>query len=344
MDVKFGVLIGAPSPSVKGIILRAKMAEENNFDSFWIADHLLSWGEPCFEVWSILASVAMVTSKIRIGTAVSDPHRRNPALFAQTIATLDQISNGRINVGIGPGEAMNLEPFGIRWDKPVTRMVRVIELLKRFLAGETVTYEDEFFKFKDAFLQVKPIQKPYPPIYLGTNSPRSREITGQIADGWITIGTPELIKKDLEDIKKGAEKASRKLEEIDRVIFAYTAISQKSDEAFKVAEKWVKTSLVLSCKKLNNLYSLNIPEEFSVEKVLMSKENVSKMYEIAKQIPDKVVEDFAVVGTVDECIDKIAQFVKVGINHFAFLNVGPSLTEVFKIYREKIIPYFKEKT
>ncbi|RJX15833.1 LLM class flavin-dependent oxidoreductase [Candidatus Bathyarchaeota archaeon] len=342
MDVKFGVLIGAPSPSIKGIILRAKMAEENNFDSFWIADHLLSWGEPCFEVWSILASVAMVTSKIRIGTAVSDPHRRNPALFAQTIATLDQISNGRVNVGIGPGEAMNLEPFGIRWDKPITRMVRVIELLKRFLAGETVTYEDEFFRFKDAFLQVKPIQKPYPPIYLGTNSPRSREITGQIADGWITIGTPKLVKEDLEDIKKGAEKAGRKLEEIDRVIFAYTAVSQKSDEAFKAAEKWAKAFLIPMCKKLNKIYGLNIPEEFSIEKVLITKDTIKKIYGLAENLSDDVVKEFNVVGNIDECLEKIDKFIKVGITHFALLNVGPNIEEVFKIYSKKIIPHFKK--
>jgi len=113
IKIRFGILIGSPSPSINGIFLRARKAEENSFDSLWIADHLLSFTGPCPEAWSILVALATTTNKLLLGTAVSDPHRRNPALLAQTVVTIDQISGGRVNCWFRSGGSYEFRPFWI---------------------------------------------------------------------------------------------------------------------------------------------------------------------------------------------------------------------------------------
>ena len=129
-DIKFGNYIPAPAFKLLTILRSVKAAEEVGFDSIWIADHLamIPVGY-CPEVWSILGSLAISTKYVMLGTGVTDPHRRHPALLAQTLATLDQMSRGRMVLGIGPGEAINLDPYGIPWDRPVARMVEVITIM-----------------------------------------------------------------------------------------------------------------------------------------------------------------------------------------------------------------------
>jgi len=238
---------------------------------------------------------------------------------------------------------MNLDHFGFRWDKPVTRMVRVINLLRRFWLGETINYNDEFFSFKDAKLQIQPTQKPYPPIYLGANSPRTRKLVGEIADGWIATETLKLVR---EDLKEGLKKSGKSLDEIDRVLFTYTAIDEDFEKAFMVVEKWVKPLAVSFGDKLKQLYGLSVPEEFSIHKILTTQEYLQKLLDFSGRIPKDIVKqitlEFNILGDVEACIKQIEEFIKAGITHFAVINVGPDTNYVFKVYGKEIIPYFKE--
>ncbi|RLI83488.1 LLM class flavin-dependent oxidoreductase, partial [Archaeoglobales archaeon] len=141
-------------------------------------------------------------------------------------ATIEHLSTGGLSVGIGAGEAMNLDPFGIEWrKKPVKKMVEFIEVCRLLWnSGEArkVSYEGEFYRLDNAYLQIKPNRKI--PFYIGANGKRTRFIAGMIAEGWIPIGeSPRTYAKNLEDVREGAKKAGRSIEEIDRALQIYTA-------------------------------------------------------------------------------------------------------------------------
>jgi alkanesulfonate monooxygenase SsuD/methylene tetrahydromethanopterin reductase-like flavin-dependent oxidoreductase (luciferase family) len=123
------------------------------------------------EAWTILTAAAVSTKKVLLGTCVTDPHRYHPAVLAQRLATIDQLSDRRVMLGLGAGMAMNLERFGIRWNKSVSRLAEAVKIMRRLWAGEKFSYDGEFWKFKNVFLQIKPIQSKVP-IYFAANSPR----------------------------------------------------------------------------------------------------------------------------------------------------------------------------
>ena len=113
------------------------------------------------EAYSTLSALAMITKKVHLGTSVTNIQTRHPAVLAHMATTLDIMSGGRAVFGIGTGEAMNLDPYGVPWSRPVSRMREVIVMIKRLWTEDSVNYEGEFFKLDEAFLSPKPLQKPH---------------------------------------------------------------------------------------------------------------------------------------------------------------------------------------
>jgi alkanesulfonate monooxygenase SsuD/methylene tetrahydromethanopterin reductase-like flavin-dependent oxidoreductase (luciferase family) len=231
--IKFGMMLMYPLPRpIQRIYGLSKRIEELGFDSIWLADHLLFPGASGFtvEAWSVLSAIAAKTEKVKLVIGVTDPHRRHPALLAQTAATIDQLSNGRLILGIGAGEGMNLNPFGIECGKPVSKMVESIDVMRRLWGSSESNkfdFNGDFYSLKKAYLDFKPIQEIIP-IYMAANGPRTRRICGEIADGWIPIvESPETYKKHLEEVNTGAKEANRDMGEIETCLEIYTAVSEK---------------------------------------------------------------------------------------------------------------------
>src|ERR1700733_9865179 len=120
MDITFGMQL-APLLPAPTMVEAAVMLERLGFDHIAMPDHMLypegAHGQDC---WTLLAAMAVRTRRITLGTSVSDVVRCHPAVLAQRVATMDQLSRGRMILGLGAGESMNLDPFGIPWNKPVT--------------------------------------------------------------------------------------------------------------------------------------------------------------------------------------------------------------------------------
>jgi 5,10-methylenetetrahydromethanopterin reductase len=345
-EIKFGCLLPVPATPVDKLLKIAKVNEDAGFDSLWFPDHLLFIPPGIVpEAWSMLAATATLTNRALLGTCVSDPHRYNPAVLAQKVATVDQISGGRIILGLGAGEAMNLEPFGINWEKPVSKLAECVKIMRKLWAGEMINYEG-FWKFKDAFLQITPV-KGKVPIYFGANSPRTLRLTGELADGWLSIPLPpKLYKRRLEFIKEGAEKAGRSLHEIDTGIYLYTAIAEKAEEAYKQI-KLIKAQIIPSPELLKEAgYDIEIPESLQsipYFKALPNSEWIEKFLAYSELIPNEAVIEFSIAGKVNDCIEKIDEYIKAGAKHILLANVGPDPKQTLKLYSERIIPYFKEK-
>ncbi len=338
-------MLPIPAAPVDGLIKIAQRSEKAGFDSIWVADHLLMIPTGIVpEAFTLLSAITMVTEKVQVGTCVSDPHRRHPAVFAQIVATLDQICKGRVIVGLGPGEAMNLEQFGIPWDKPVARMIEFVEILRELWNGNKLTYHGKFWRLHDALLQIKPARRV--PIYFGANGPRTRELTAKLADGWLpTPRTPQLYEKHLNEIRKSAEKINKSFEDLDPALYVYTAVSEKYEDAFRQLKK-IKPQIAFFPKVIEEAgYEVEIPEHLGenlYSEIVLSNEGLKKYEEFEKYIPDEVVEDFSIVGTPEECISRVEEFIKAGVRHFILINMGPDPRYVLDVYSKKIIPNFHE--
>ncbi len=343
--VRFGCFLPVPASPVKKLLDIAKVNERAGFDSIWTPDHLLFIPPGIVpEAWSTLAAAATVTESALLGTCVTDPHRYHPAVLAQRVATVDQISGGRTILGLGAGEAMNLEPFGIEWSSPVAKLVEFVDIVRRLWSGEIVNYEGRFFTLNDAFLQINPVENRVP-IYFGANSERTLRLTGKLADGWLSIPlSPRLFEKRLKVVSDAAERAGRSIEDLDAGVYLYTAVAEHAEDAYREIGK-MRAQVIPSPELLKDAgYRIEVPsnlQSLSYFKALLNSEWLAKFMEFSELVPMEAALEFSIAGTTEDCVEKIEEYIRVGATHFLLLNIGPDPRKVVKAYSEEIIPHFR---
>ena len=349
-DVKFGYQLPPHTPDL--IFDVALYLEEKGFDSVFMADHLVGIAVRRFDfldAWNILSALAVKTKRLKLGSCVTDPHRKHPAVLAQTVVTLDHLSNGRSILGIGAGEAMNLDPYGIKWNKPVFRMYEAIKAVKACWTQHVVNFEGEFYHIKNALVEPKPIQKPHPPIWIAGNSPRTMKITAEIADGWIPMApplTPDTYKENLEKILEWAKYYGREPESIEPALFTYVVVAEDRDKARKIIELPAMMTIATWSKTVQHLkLKGSIPEEFQLQRFISNQENVAQLLgHTMDVVPPKAIDDFFVYGSPDDCIDGIERYLNAGVKHFivAMFVRLKNMKETLQLYAEKVVPYLRE--
>lgn len=195
---------GSPEQN-KELIQRIKIAEEVGVEAVFTAE---TWGRDQF---SLLTQIALATSKVKLGTGIAPVFGRSPAVLAMTAATLDELSGGRVVLGIGTSGARVIEHWhGEPFVKPLQRLKEYCEIINLIVSGEKVFYEGEIFKLQRGFkLLFEPVRK-HIPIFVASIAPKSMEQVGEVADGWMPIYWPKSKFKDgLATVNKGAQKAGR---------------------------------------------------------------------------------------------------------------------------------------
>lgn len=179
---------------------RWRLFEELGFDSVWDCDHFQQPSRPqgpYFEGWTLLAALAAQTSKIRIGVLVSCNTFRHPALLAKEAVTVDHISNGRLEIGIGAGWFVpEHHAFGLNFPENaelVGRFREAVEIVDLLMRQDVTTYDGRYYQLKDAPFRPAPIQKPRPPLTLGAHGPKMLRIVAEYADRWNSHGSVEEI-------------------------------------------------------------------------------------------------------------------------------------------------------
>lgn len=177
---------------------RWRLFEELGFDSVWDCDHFQQPSRPqgpYFEGWTLLAALAAQTSRIRIGVLVSCNTFRHPALLAKQAVTVDHISNGRLELGLGGGWYVpEHEAFGIDFPQPaelVGRFREAVEIVDLLLRQDVTTYEGKYYRLREAPFRPGPVQKPRPPLTLGAHGPKMLRIVAEYADRWNSHGSVE---------------------------------------------------------------------------------------------------------------------------------------------------------
>jgi len=190
MHIPLGMSLPHRSPDpidMTAVREAARRADALGFRELWVTenavDHVYS-----FDPAVVLTYAAALTTKIRLGVAVSVLPVRNPIHVAHQVATLDYVSNGRAILGVGLGRDHHYAEFQIPTERRVRRFKEGIELIKALWTEPEVTYRGDFYKLEAVTMVLKPVQKPNPPIWLGGDHPDAVRRAATVADGWMGSG------------------------------------------------------------------------------------------------------------------------------------------------------------
>lgn len=193
--LKFGIAIPNSAPYCDAKILREvpQLAEKLGYDYFLLPDHFLwSWGNQAWDAFAALAYVTGITTAIRIGTCVTPIPLRSPIQAAKTIATIDVISGGRFILGAGAGWGQREFEVYSSWDSPKIRARKAAEGLRLIInlwTMDIVNFAGDYYAVRKGALEPKPIQKPHPPVWVGTtkNSQVMLRVAAELGAGWIPL-------------------------------------------------------------------------------------------------------------------------------------------------------------
>lgn len=228
---KFGLQLPQDTPNPDHLIEVAKECEALGYDSVWAYDHLSPYWLPsgrAMECWTLLSAVAARTSKIRIGSLVTNVNLRNPALLAKMTSTVDCISGGRLIVGLGPGDRMSaheMQSHGYHFpslERRISRLRDTILILREMWTGENISVVGKTSGVSNALSLPEPKQEPGPPIWIGGKHHMILDLVAELADGW-----------NYWDLDKGL------LEEREKYLFAKCAEFGRSPE--DLLKSWAGT-------------------------------------------------------------------------------------------------------
>lgn len=196
-----------------------RIADEAGFDHLWCFDHVAAIGEggpdrPVFEGWSLQAAMAVATERVRIGCMVTGNTYRPPWMLAKIAVTVDHLSEGRLEFGIGAAwaevEHRMYDVGGL--DHRVGRLSESLRILKALWTEERVGFEGRYYKLRDAIANPKPVQKPHPPIWIGAGGEQLLRLTARHADVWNGAGMVQTAKAPATPSKEPIVALSEKLD------------------------------------------------------------------------------------------------------------------------------------
>jgi probable F420-dependent oxidoreductase len=195
----------------------AQQAETDGFDSIWLADHLFyrNPGEPTrgiWECWTMLAALAEATQRVEIGTLVLCNSFRNPAILAKMATTADEVSHGRLILGVGAGwNEPEYQAFGLPFDHRVARLEEALQILKPLLREGHVDFAGQYYQARNCDDVPRGPRPEGPPLLVGSEAPRMLKLTAQYADLWNTgyMGQPETMAEPLAQIDAACREIGR---------------------------------------------------------------------------------------------------------------------------------------
>lgn len=270
-EVRFGLDVAQHQLEWPELLQRVKLAEELGFDGAWVFDHFKPlYGDasgPCLEGWTLLAGLAANTSRIRLGTLVTGITYRHPSVLATEAVTVDQISNGRLELGLGAAwnEPEHRE-FGIPYPPIKERAERLeegIEVMRTLMTRDGATFKGRHYQLDNATYRPRPIQQPHPPIWVGASGEQLMlPIVARQADAWHAFGSTDsmtrksklldslaqqagrdptsILRSSSLSISEPLEQARRKAERLREAGFGYLVVSWPAEGQRKV-EAFVKT-------------------------------------------------------------------------------------------------------
>jgi probable F420-dependent oxidoreductase len=257
--MRLGVFLPFATPIADGPFLRAvgEAAEGAGFDSLWVAEHVVLFDEYAskypysadgripaggssgiLEPFGALTYLAACTQRIRLGTGICLVPQRNPVYTAKEAASVDWLSNGRLDLGVGVGWlAEEFHAVGVPFERRGERCISYLEVMKSLWCDEVSQYKDEFYELPACRQYPKPVQKPHPPIHFGGESDAALRRVARIGQGWYGFNVePEALGERVRALEKLLAKHGRQRSDVQITISPYLKeMSAAKLEAYKRA-------------------------------------------------------------------------------------------------------------
>ena len=234
---------------------RWQLFERLGYESAWLCDHLIQPSRPTgpyFEAWTLLGGLAAVTQKIRVGILVTSNTFRYPQVLAKMAVTVDHISSGRLEIGLGAGwykpeHAM----FGIDFPETkelVDRFKEAVQIVDLMTREDTSSFEGSYYTLKEARSRPSSVQKPRPPLVLGAFGPRMLKIVARYADTWNAFGTPEEMRQRNQMLDDYCRDIGRDPETLDRSLYFWVPKADddpwaSKEDFYRVLEPYVEAGV-----------------------------------------------------------------------------------------------------
>jgi F420-dependent oxidoreductase-like protein len=303
-------------------------AERLGVDDVWSAE---AWGH---DGVTPLAFMAARTSRIRLATGILQAGTRTPALLAMTAMSLNAMSNGRFVLGLGVSGPQIIEGWhGIRFDRPVRRMRETVEIVRRAIAGERLEYKGAVYELPLPGGEGKAIRSAAPPqpgipIYLATLSPKSLEMTGEIADGWLgTSFMPEHARIFTDHLEAGAARAGRSLARLDLQAGGFVAFGDDVERLIPPRKPGLAFTLGAMGSLQHNFYN-DAYRRAGYEDVAAEVQRLwldGRRDEAAARVPDELVQKTNLLGTEAMVRARLQAYRQAGITTLRVEPAGEGL-------------------
>lgn len=311
--MRFGIRFNSDSGTIREVIRWAQIAEEAGFDDFWYCQDLMKR-----DAWVVLSAVAAATKRIRVGTCIVNPFTSSPAELAMRAATMQELSDGRFVLGIGPGDPPYLDWVGVKQAKPRTGLAEAVAILRQLLRGEAAPLAGEVFQWSaDAKLRM-PIPSTPVPLYIGGQGPRVIELMGEVADGGLPIlFPPETAPFVRGHLETGAARAGRTLENFDYAACVWWSIAEtrrEAEDALRYLVAYYGPSL-----RAETLAPISLtPADFDTVRVAWQ---AGDMQQAMAQLTPNMFR-LAIYGEPDEMLSRLRWLETQGVTQ---INIGPPL-------------------
>ncbi len=339
-----GVNLSTNVEHVNDVVSVVRYAEELGYNTAWLSDRLR-------DTYVNLTACALATSKIGLATGMVNPFTRHPVINARAVATLDELSNGRMSMGFAAGNMVEMtKDLGFETKGGYSRVREACMIAKRLFRGETVTFEGKHFVVHDVKLGVRPHHDI--PICVAGQGPKILEVAGEVADAAIIPYTdPKVVGLAKKCVREGAEKAGRKFEDIRLISWPSVYITDDKQKMLDSLRGYAALMVLLSPEQWMEELGMK-PEDYeTVRKGYAKGAHVDPKLEAeyvkkAKEyITDEIVQLYTIVGSTQEVIDRVGDLNRQGFGEFSLWVPTPVLPEkrrVIENFASEVVSRFRD--
>ena len=353
-----GFQVGAFDPIVAASS-RAELFTRANYlnavamrvDSFWVPDHLNGlvprslWQEKycgvaklmpkvdaCLDPWTMLGHLAARNrvGRMKLGVAVTDTGRRNPAVTAQAAATLNLLTRGRAVLGIGPGEREGNEPYGVDWAKPVARFEEAMATIRALWDsnGELVNRDSPFFPLRNAVFDLPPYRGKWPQLWIAAHGPRMLRVAGRYGDGFFP-GFPHRPKdyvQRLDAVRSAASDAGRDPAVITPALLIFVVPGSDQEDVAEALDSEILKSFAMNASdEVFGRHGLQHPmgSGFSgAQDILPHGIDEATALSHTALVPESMLREIMLTGTPDQIVEQAAQWRDCGVRYMVMVNMA----------------------
>lgn len=334
---RFGLGLIASRPASELVDL-VREAEQLGFDFCNLADD-----PSARDPYAVVAAAATVTSTIRLGFSATHVYLREPTLIAQSLATIDELSGGRVEAVVSFGDPSILDTYHIEWRgrRPLARVREAIEVMRAYLDDGAVDHQGASFRYSGLETGVRPVQAHLPLLIGALGGPRSFELAGEVADG-VQCGSTSADNSAyvIDHVRTGAERAGRDPNTLQMGAYCFIAVSEDGTAAIEAARRMTTVLLGSYPESMILRHGLD-PAQVAPITAALGDGDMARALELTTPEMGRAL---AVAGTPEECAERIrTDLVEPGIDHVQLAILEPAGVEAYTGSRIDGLPHIRQQ-